>query len=397
MRILGLTHLYPNTFNPYLAPFNRELFRTLGSRNAVRVIAPIPWTVELRARQKGSALSADRRTELDGLTIDHPRFYFPPKLLQWTYGPLFEKSVRRVFRRCVTDFRPDLVYSPWAYPDGWAAVRLARRAGLPVVIQVLGSDVLVLARHMRKRQTFDALRDADGVVAVSRDLAEQVIDGGVNPSKVRVIYGGVDPNAFSSGSKLDARIRLGLAPDTAPVVLFIGRLEKVKGIDVLIDACSILAKSGVRFQAQIIGHGPLAGALQSQIDWLGLGEQVKLLGPKPQADLPDWYRAADVFVLPSHSEGVPNVLLEATACGTPCVATRVGGVPEISDRGDIRMVPSADPVALAGAIREVLASRGQPRDFPAPRTWAESINELEQFLTGVLACAPDRRQALVRA
>jgi glycosyltransferase involved in cell wall biosynthesis len=120
-----------------------------------------------------------------------------------------------------------------------------------------------------------------------------------------------------------------------------------------------------------------------------------LLGARRQEDLPDWYRAADVFVLPSHSEGVPNVLLEATACGTPCVASRVGGVPEISDRGDIRMVPPDDPAALAGAIREVLASRGKPRHFAPPRTWSESIDELEQFLAGVSARAPVRRQALV--
>ena len=121
------------------------------------------------------------------------------------------------------------------------------------------------------------------------------------------------------------------------------------------------------------------------------------LGPRPQAELADWYRAADVFVLPSHSEGVPNVLLEAAACGLPCVATRVGGVPEVGDRGDIRTVPPADPAALAGSIGEVLGGRGRPRPVVPPRTWTDAIDELEQFLAGVLASAPVRQPALVPA
>ena len=172
----------------------------------------------MRARRNGAApLPADRRVELDGLTVDHPRFYFPPKILQRTYGPLFEKSVRRVFRQRVAEFRPDLVYAPWAYPDGWAAVRLARRAGLPVVVQVLGSDVLLLTKQRaRRRLTFDALRAADGVVAVSRDLADRVIDDGVEPDRVRVIYDGVDPARFHPGPRLDARRRVGLARGRRP-------------------------------------------------------------------------------------------------------------------------------------------------------------------------------------
>ena len=79
MRILGLTYLYPSPVNPHLAPFNRHTFRVLGARNPVRVICPVPWTAELRARWKGAArLPAGRRVERDGLVVDHPRFTEPP-------------------------------------------------------------------------------------------------------------------------------------------------------------------------------------------------------------------------------------------------------------------------------------------------------------------------------
>jgi glycosyltransferase involved in cell wall biosynthesis len=399
MRILALTNLYPSPWLPHRAPFNRHQFRLLGERHPVAVIAPIAWTDEFRARRRGAPpLPPGRRVETDGLVVDHARYYFPPKVLQRTYGRLYEASVRPTFRRRVAEFRPDLVYATWAYPDGWAAVRLARRAGLPVVVQVHGSDVLLMTRHPgRRKLTFDALRAADGVVAVSRDLARRVTEAGVNPDRVRVVYGGVDPAVFHPGTQADARRRIGFAGDGGPLILFVGNLVGVKGIDVLIDACGQLARAGERVQCRVIGQGPLAGPLQARVERLGLRDRVTLLGAKPQSELADWYRAADVFVLPSHSEGVPNVLLEASACGTPCVATRVGGIPEISDRGDIRLVPPADPAALAAAVRAVLAERDRPRHCPPPRTRAAAVDDLERFLAGVLARVRGRRPVGVPA
>src|SRR5581483_6433525 len=117
-------------------------------------------------------------------------------------------------------------------------------------------------------------------------------------------------------------------PEDRPLVLFIGNLVPVKGVEVLIDACSRLAGRGVRFTACLIGQGPLRGKLEGQIARLGLGECVRLVGGLPHHQLGDWYRAAGVFVLPSYSEGVPSVLLEAAACGTRVVASEVGGIPE---------------------------------------------------------------------
>jgi glycosyltransferase involved in cell wall biosynthesis len=399
MRILSLTNLFPSPYLPHKAPFNRYQFRLLGERHPVAVIAPIAWTDEFRARRRGGPrLPWGRRIEIDGLIVDHPRFYFPPRILQCTYGRLFELSVAPTFYRLVAEFRPDLVFASWAYPDGWAAVRLARRVGLPVVIQVLGSDVLLLTKHAgRCQQTFDGLREADGVITVSRDLAGYVIERGVDSDRVHVVYGGIDPARYYPGPKPDARRRVGLEPDGDPVLLFVGNLLPVKGIDVLIDACSLIAQNGDRFRCLIIGTGPLAEPLQAHIDRLGLRDRVALLGPKPQIEMPDWYRAADLFVLPSHSEGVPNVLREAFACAIPCVATRVGGIPEISDCGDIRLVSPADPMALAGAIRDVLGGQRQPTHFLPPRTWSESIDDLEQVLAGVMSHTPARLQALVHA
>jgi glycosyltransferase involved in cell wall biosynthesis len=379
MRVLTLTNLYPSPLHPTRATFNRQQLRVLAQQHAVRVIAPISWTDELAWRLKGGQrLPADRQVTCDGISVEHPRYFFPPKYLRGWYGHFFRESVRSTFRRALAEFRPDVVYSPWTYPDGWAAVELGHQAGLPVVVKVHGSDVLLLSESPgRKKGTVSALRRADAVITVSQDLAGRVVDLGVDPARVEVIYCGVDPTLFHPGSQREARARLGL-PAQEPVLLFIGNLVPVKALDVLLDAWAHLDRGGVRFHGYCIGRGPLHAHLDGRIRDLGLGERVHLLGARPHDQLPDWYRAASAFVLPSYSEGVPNVLLEAAACGTPFVATRVGGIPEVAHLGPSRLVPPGDAAALADAIRAVLQEppRLAPSGPPRTRNHAQAVAEL---------------------
>jgi glycosyltransferase involved in cell wall biosynthesis len=218
------------------------------------------------------------------------------------------------------------------------------------------------------------------VVAVSQDLARRVVELGVVPERVRVIYSGVNVGLFHPGSAAQARSRLGLEQGE-PVVLFVGNLVPVKGIDVLIDGLARLASECVSFRAYLIGEGPLRGALARRITEQGLESRVRLCGSLSHEQLPDWYRAASVVVLPSRSEGVPNVLLESVACGTPFVASRVGGIPELAHLGNNALVPPGDPAALAGAIRDRL-DRANPvatRTAAAPRSHADAVGELEDL------------------
>lgn len=389
MRILALTNLYPTPAQPHRAPFNRHQLRLLAERHAVRVIAPIAWTDEARALV--GRKSRARRVERDGLTVDHPVYWYPPHLGRAWYGHCFARSVGGVFRRVAREFRPDVVFAPWAYPDGWAAVRLGHAVGLPVVLQVHGSDIRLLdAYPARRGPTADAVSHADGVVAVSRDLAERVIALGAAADRVRVIRDGVDPAVFHPGPKGAARDRLGVTPGD-PVMLFVGNLVAVKAIDVLLDAMAQMVAAGVRVRLLLAGGGPLRGKLEAQARRLGVSESVRFLGPRPQEELADWDRAADVFVLPSHSEGTPNVLLEASACGTPWVATRVGGIPDIAALGASRLVPPGDAAALAAALTSSLREPPPQPTLPT-KTRVEAVAELEEFLMDVLG----RRQAQTR-
>jgi glycosyltransferase involved in cell wall biosynthesis len=390
MRLLALTNLYPNPLQPHRAPFNRQQFRALASEHQVQVIAPIAWTSEWAARrgQPGGTLSPDRTRVVDGMVVHHPRYVFTPKALRGLYGRFYLESVRACFERAVNSFRPNVVLGCWAYPDGWAAVRLARDAGLPVAIKIHGSDVLVAgARSDRRTATVAALTEADAVIAVSGQLADRARALGAAPSRVHIVHNGVDDRLFNPGCREPARRSLGIEP-AEPLILFVGNLVPVKGVDILIDSMASLRRTNIRVRCAIVGDGPLRRRLQDQAARLGLAECMRFVGVRPLEELPAWYRSADLVVLPSRSEGIPNVLLEAAACGTRFIASDVGGIPEIAHPS--ALVPAGDAGSLAGRIRAALAPGSTIAPLSAhPASWRDSAAALAAVL-GSVAATPMR-------
>lgn len=391
MRVLAITNLYPRPARPLIASFNRQQIRALAANHDVRVVAPVGWRSAI-----DELFAHDRRRRQyvndDGIVVAHPTFYYPPGFWRGLHGQLLTWSVRDAVRRAFDEFRPDVLLGCFAYPDGWAAIRLARQAGLPVVIKVHGSDVHVLERQRSTRpRLVEALRAADRVVAVSADLAAQVVRLGASRTKVRVVPNGVDGNLFSPGDQGVARHRLGL-PRHDKAILFVGHLLLSKGAGVLVEACRLLRQGDGakgrggetnKFICYLVGSGGDESKLRPLVGRSGLEECVKFVGPRPHGELPNWYRACDVVALPSFSEGVPNVLREALACGRPFVATRIGGIPEIAHPSFSRLVEPGDAPALAGALAEMLAA--PPRvdtDLvqPCNPTWHESAEQLADVL-----------------
>jgi glycosyltransferase involved in cell wall biosynthesis len=375
MRILVITNLYPTPMSPHRGRFNERQFRALAEGHAVRIICPIAWTDEFRLGGGHVLVEENRRVIRDGIEIAYPRFVFTPRLYRRFYGSLLAAQIRPEFRRAVDDFQPDVVLGSWAYPDGWAAVKLAQSVNLPVAIKAHGSDLLGLAEiRGRDRKTREALRRADAVIAVSENLRQRAVQLGAGADRVHLVSNGVDAGIFHPGDRDVAKSALGLN-DPRPIVLFVGNLVPGKGIDVLIAACHAMHREGVEFACHIIGGGSHGSRIRRMIRGLDLPNQFFLHEAMAQERLADWYRAANVVALPTLSEGRPNVLLEAAACGTPFVASDVGDIPEISAAYLSRLVAPGDSAALSRAIVELLHV---PRPAVVPRfaTHCESANEL---------------------
>jgi teichuronic acid biosynthesis glycosyltransferase TuaC len=282
----------------------------------------------------------------------------------------------------LAELRPDCVLSYWAHPDGAVAARFARAAKIRSGVIVGGSDVLVLARKpgARRRSVVRALQANDAVITVGRQLAHTVEALGVPARKIHVVYQGVDDALFSPGPAIDARRRLAI-PESGKVIVSIGSLIPVKGIDVLLEAMSRLTAGPGDVKLYLVGDGTGRRDLETLTKRLGLESVVRFVGKVNQTELPDWYRAADLTVLASRSEGVPNVLRESLACGTPFVATRVGGVSEIAEGTTCRLVPAEDPVALSEAIARSLAEPRGPLATGGLLTWKQSTQQILEKLT----------------
>lgn len=361
IRVLLFSTLYPSSARPGHGLFIETRLRELMKSGAVdaRVVAPVPWFPSTNPRfgawSKMSATPA--RETRHGLDVQHPRYALPPKIgqhvapLTLALGAL--PAIRRLRRE---GFVPELIDAHYFYPDGVAAALLGRWLGLPVTVTARGSDVHVIGRHplSRRLMRWTAGR-AEAAIGVCRALTDAMADWGVDGARLQVIRNGVDLQRFHPLPPADARRSLGV--DGAPLVLAVGNLVPVKGHALLVDAFALLRQRHPGARLCLIGDGPLRGALQAQAAALGLADAVRFVGPVPNDRLAPWYSAADLLVLPSHSEGWANVLLESMACGTPVVATDVGGSGEVlGDAGVGLLVPDRAPATMAARIDALLAA-----------------------------------------
>jgi glycosyltransferase involved in cell wall biosynthesis len=196
------------------------------------------------------------------------------------------------------------------------------------------------------------LNGADKIIAISNATKEYVLRLGAKPSKVKVVYNGVDLARFRpiAGKREEMRKKLGISQN-AIVVLTVRRLVYKNGIDTLIDTASIAVKKNPRIVFLVVGKGPDLENVKLQVAQLGIEANFRLTGFVSDEDLPSYYNVADLFVLPSKSgEGLPLVALEGMACGLPVIATDVGGIREILREDYGKLVAPNKPELLAEAV-----------------------------------------------
>jgi glycosyltransferase involved in cell wall biosynthesis len=271
-------------------------------------------------------------------------------------------------RRRILDSGVSLLY---VHSPECALPFLYARERLPVVFHQHGSGNPVTtakytwARSRMLERLFDHMhqeiyRRADWIIAIDRFCWDQAVAHGAG-HKVSLLMNAVDRSRFRPASAVRRTMRAGHGcGDDELVVLFVGRLEEVKQVDLLIEGLA-LARSSRPMRMFIAGDGTQRHALEKLTSSCGLADVVSFLGKVSHDRLPEYYTMADVLALPSRMEGVPMVVLEALACGTPVVASAVGGIPDLVRTGENGvLLREVNPGSIASALSGVGVLQGQP-------------------------------------
>jgi teichuronic acid biosynthesis glycosyltransferase TuaC len=387
MRILFFSSIFPQPGNPTRGIYCWQLCQALSAMCQVRVMSPWPWLARLRHRGAKGTPPELGGPRFKDLHVDYPWYCYPPGILRNAYSWFMARSVRQAMQQALAEFHPDCLLSYWAHPDGTVAVQAAKAIGAASAVIVGGSDILLLPQsRSRRKHVVASLRASDAVLVVGKNLQAKAIALGLPAEKVHVAHQGVDMDMFFPGDARTAREKLGLAPD-GNVLLWVGNMVPVKGLETLLKACSLMRNRGEQFRLYLVGDGPLRKELEYDCQSRGLSTVVHFVGARLPREISDWYRAADLMVLPSHSEGLPNVLREALACGRPFVASDVGSIPELAAGSTrSRLVMPGDAPALADAIREALHSPPGNclTSFPM-ESWSQSAAGVLRILEPLVA------------
>jgi glycosyltransferase involved in cell wall biosynthesis len=277
--------------------------------------------------------------EVAALTADTPRF----RRVTREIAAHLQRLDAAVL--CCHGYKADLLGRP-----------AARRAGIPVVAVSRGWTAESLKVRLYERLDRFTLRWMDRVVCVSHGQAVKVRRAGVPRERVTVIRNAIRADRFARPrAEYREQLRHFFADPPALIVGAAGRLSPEKGFDVLVRAAADVCARRPDVGFVLFGEGAMQAALQDSIARGGLGGRFVLAGFR--ADLDALVPHLDLLVLPSFTEGLPNVVLEAFAAGVPVVATAVGGTPEVVEHGESGyLVPPGDPGALAGGLLRVLGS-----------------------------------------
>lgn len=361
LKILMLTSSYPRGKGDSAGIFLRHLAESLGRRgNQVHVLAP--------AEGKDGMY-------LEGNVIVHRFQYFlsglqwlaygsgilanlRAKPWLWTQVPFFLMALACATLRIVRRERPDLIHAHWILPQGLIATLAKYLFKTPIINTAHGSDAFALQGSLARSLKRFIVAKSDAWTSNSRVTANAIGRPPLLP-EVRIIPMGIDVERFANGNRERLRQQL---PDSNFLILSVGRLVEGKGAYDLLQVVSLLDLDlRSRTALWMIGEGEDRPCLERYAETLGISESVRFWGQISNDLLPDFYAAADLFVLPSRettsgeAEGQGVVLLEAFAAGSCVIATRVGGIGEtVEDTLTGMLVEPGRPEELASAIKNLL-------------------------------------------
>lgn len=393
MKLLTFSSLFPNARMPSHGIFVENRLRQLvaGGRVQSKVVAPVPWFPSAHPRFGRFARFAEvpRHETRFGLDVVHPRYVVLPRVGMSVTPMTMALAARPAIARIIASgFDFDAIDAHYFYPDGVAAALLAQWFGRPLVVTARGSDVTQLPDYAAPRRMIRwAAAEAAAIITVCAALKKDLTALGVDGAKIEVLRNGVDLAAFTPITPTVARDGLGL-PANGRVIASVGHLIPRKGHELVIQALGALPDVTLL----IAGSGPDRDALAALAARLGVADRVRFLGQLVHRDLSLVYSAADVLVLASSAEGWANVLLEAMACGTPVVATDVGGSSEVVTAPEAGvLVERRDPALIGEAVARLLQhlpDRAATRRYAERFGWDDTTRGQEILFDSVLRKKP---------
>lgn len=365
MKILTLTTLYPNDLQPRHGIFVKNRLQAMDALDDFNrtVIAPLPHNPHLRKFTNKYKFYEDIAAHevIDGINIYHPRYYTIPGGYFVDNAASMAKAAEEAILNENIDF--DLVDGQYLYPDGIAAYKVANDHNKPLVLTARGSDVNYWMEDKKARtQILEAIEYSSKVICVSDDLKQSLIHYGVPEHKLIVIANGIDPIIFNADVSAN--------PLREKYYLSVGNLTGLKGHHITLNAFSELPKK----RLIIVGDGEQRRALKSQAKELGIQGRVQFIKYLDQKKLGEFYAGATATILMSSMEGMPNVVLESLACGTPVIASDVGGVSEILNEDNGILMDSRDEYSLIDAIDKIVElkkSRSEIADTVKDYRWSK--------------------------
>lgn len=386
MRIAVITQYFPTREQPWRGHSAYQTLRAFPQDACVEVFFPhahYPAALRPRSRIYRSLDTSYSPPDVRAHYIPYPAL---PALSRpvngWMAGMRLLPHIRR--------FNPDLILSYVLYPDGYAALHVAKALGIPLVVTAIGSDLNRVRGAIPRMLTRKVLREANSVVTVSRHLLATAIGMGADPSTSRAVLNGCDLCLFRPADRASARNALQL-PANAEIVLYVGRIDLQKGLIELVNAVTRLRQHRPSLCAYMVGDGPDLPRVISRITRNGAEAFVTVVPSEPSARVALWMAAADVVALPSYQEGCPNVILEARAVGRPVVASRVGGIPEILAGEGSELIPPRNASALAEALERVLGREWDAGAISSQcgRSWQAVAQEMHGICSGVASAQRD--------
>jgi glycosyltransferase involved in cell wall biosynthesis len=343
IKVLILSSFYPKPYDQISGIFaHLQVKHLLKEAVDIKVISSIPWAPKIlwyKAKWKQYGLT-QLTSNFDGIDV-----FYPPHLelpgninFSWSGITLFAGVVRLV-ENIYKEFPFQIIHANTIVPDGFAALWLVRKFKVPCLCVSRG-DLNVYPHYgkLSMLATRKVLRECDKLVTVSADLAR--VAKNLEPqvkSNISVVYNGCDLDHFQpvdEKEKCVLRKELGL-PQKKLILFLLGSLEENKGIFELLEVYKYLrGRWKDKIYLLMIGTGKDETAFCRRIDDLNLRDSIHLTGYIPHKEIPQWVKAGDIMIFPTHYEGVPNAVLETMACAKPVVATAVGGIPEIIRDGE---------------------------------------------------------------